>query len=226
MWPWLPTLLTIAVTAMALTVASSAPASAFGRWSWMTGVMACGCLAIVASVWQAHKISGVPAALPRTTSLPAARQAPPELPAADLTGQIKALQARVSELEAGRQIRTIAPETAEKLASYLRGFGAHRVIVSCAPDDLEAYQYANRLVTVLKAADWQAKGPEITKIFGDVRSPGVNFYVGSDEHEDTAKILLGAFDKFNVPYQSRVTPSGAIPDPDTVELFIGSIRSG
>jgi hypothetical protein len=226
MWPWLPTLLTIAVTAMALTVAGSPPANARGRRAWMTGVMVCGCLAIVASVWRTHKISGDPAALSGTTSLPAARPAPPELPAADLTGQIKALQARVRELEAGRQIRTIAPETAEKLASYLRGFGTHRVIVSCAPDDLEAYQYANRLVTVLKAADWQAKGPEITKIFGDVRSPGVNFYVGGDERDDTAKILLGAFDKFNVPYQSRVTPSGAIPDPDTVELFIGSIRSG
>jgi hypothetical protein len=226
MWPWLPTVLVIAVIAVALTMASSPPVSAHGRRAWMTGIMVCGCLAVVATVWQHHKISSEPAVLSGTNPSPAPQRAPVEPAATDLTRQIKALQARVSELEAGRQVRTIATETAEQLASYLRGFGVHRVIVSCIPDDLEAYQYANRLVTVLKAADWQAQGPQVTRIFGDVRSPGINLYVNSDERDDTAKVLLAAFDKFNIPYQSRVTPTGAIPDPDTVELFVGSIGSG
>jgi hypothetical protein len=42
---------------------------------------------------------------------------------------------------------------------------------------------------------------------------------------DTVKILLDGFAKFNIPYQSRVTPSGAIPDSETVELFIGTQQS-
>jgi hypothetical protein len=226
MWPWLPTLLVIAVTAMALTMAGSTPATANGRRAWMACIMVCGYLAIVATVWQGQKASSDHAALSGTTSSPVLQRGQSEQASADLTRQIKTLEERVSELDAGRQVRTIAQETAEKLASYLRGFGEHRVIVSCAPDDLEAYQYANRLVTVLKAADWQAQGPQVTRIFGDVRSPAVNFYVASDDPTDTAKILLGAFDRFNIPYQSRVTPSGAIPDPETVELFVGTMRSG
>jgi hypothetical protein len=49
--------------------------------------------------------------------------------------------------------------------------------------------------------------------------------VNGDNSSDTAKILLGGFAKFNIPYQSRVTPSGAIPDTETVELFIGAQQS-
>ena len=56
-------------------------------------------------------------------------------------------------------------------------------------------------------------------------SPGINIYVNGDNSSDTAKILLDGFAKFNIPYQSRVTPSGAIPDTETVELFIGSQQS-
>jgi hypothetical protein len=36
---------------------------------------------------------------------------------------------------------------------------------------------------------------------------------------------LDGLAKFNIPYQSRVTPSGAIPDTETVELFIGPQQS-
>ena len=54
----------------------------------------------------------------------------------------------------------------------------------------------------------------------------VNFYVGGADHNSTVKILLDAFDRFNIPYQSRVTPSRAIPDPETIELFVGSMQSG
>jgi len=36
-----------------------------------------------------------------------------------------------------------------------------------------------------------------------------------------AKILIDAFARFNIPYKSGVSPSDAIPDPATVELFVG-----
>ena len=215
MWPWLPTLLVIVVTAMALTGAGSPPAGASARRAWTAGLMLCGFLAIAGTVWQAQQRAGNPAQGERG-----------EPAATDRARQIKALEERIGELQAARQGRTIAPETAERLTTYLRGFAARRVIVSCIPDDLEAYRYANQLAKILKAADWEAQGPEVTKIFGDVRSPAINFYVNAEDHSDTAKILVGAFDRFNIPYQSRVTPSQAIPDAETVELFIGSMRSG
>ncbi len=228
MWPWLPTLLVIVVTAMALTGASTPSAGWRGRRVWTAGVMICGCLAIAGTVWQAQRAgdTSVPlsgSSMPRETSFNRQRNSPT---ASALTKQVKALEDRVRQLEAGRQPRTIAPDTAEKLAGYLRGLGSHHVIVSYIPDDLEAYLYANQLVTVLKAADWDAQGPQATKIFGDVRSPGINFYVSSDDHSDTAKMLLDGFAKFNIPYQSRVTPSQAIPDAETVELFVGSLQPG
>ncbi len=143
----------------------------------------------------------------------------------DLTRRIKALEDHVRELEEGRRARLIQQTAADDLASYLKQFGSRRVIVSCIPDDMEAYQYANQLVNILKAANWEAQGPQVTKIFGDVRAPGVNVYVNGDNSSDTAKILLDGFAKLNIPYQSRVTPSGAIPDSETVELFIGTQQS-
>jgi hypothetical protein len=228
MWPWLPTLFVIIVTAMALTGANSPPANAGGRRVWTASMTLCGFLAIAGTVWQGQRARDNPAALSKTTASPESleREERSGPPVADLTKQVKALEDRLSELEAGRQVRTIAPDIAGKMTAYLRGFGARKVIVSCIPDDLEAYQYANQLVTILKASDWRAEGPQLTKIFGDVRTPGINFYVNSDDHSDTAKILLDGFAKFNIPYQSRVTPSQAIPDAETVELFIGSIQSG
>jgi hypothetical protein len=33
--------------------------------------------------------------------------------------------------------------------------------------------------------------------------------------------LADAFTKFNVPYQSGITPGDSIPDLETVELFVG-----
>jgi hypothetical protein len=135
------------------------------------------------------------------------------------------LEDRVKELEAGRHARSISQKSADDLASYLKQFGSRRVIVSCIPDDIEAYQYANQVVNILRAANWQVQGPQVTKIFGEVRAPGINLYVNGDNSSDTVKILLDGFAKFNIPYQSRVTPSGAIPDSETVELFIGTQQS-
>ena len=90
---------------------------------------------------------------------------------------------------------------------------------------MEAYQYANQLVNILRAANWEVQGPQVTKIFGNVRAPGINIYMNGENSSDTPKILLDGFVKFNIPYQSRVTPSGAIPDTETIELFIGTQQS-
>jgi hypothetical protein len=222
---WLPTLLVIILTALALTSAGSRPAAtSSGRRSWMAGFFVFGCLAIAATVWLGQREEEEISALAGTSS------GPPGPPgehgrASRLIFRIKVLEDHIKELEAGRQTRSIPQKSADDLAAYLKQFGSRRVIVSCIPNDLEAFDYANQLVNVLKAADWEARGPQITKIFGDVRSPGINVYVNGDDSSDTVKVLLDGFAKFNIAYQSRVTPSGAIPDANTVELFIGPKQS-
>lgn len=223
MFYWLPTFLVIIQTAVVLTWANSPPSRAIGRRLWMASLLIFGSLAIAGTVWQGRRQLDEPVAVAGTTASPRASvRATGESPNPDLMRQVKSLQDRVKELERARQSRTIAPEIADQFAAYLKQFGGRRVVVSCIPDDLEAYRYANQLVNVLRSGGWDATGPEVTKMFGDVRAPGVNVYVNRDDNSDTAKILLDGFAKFNVPYQTRVTPSGAIPDPQTVELFIGA----
>jgi hypothetical protein len=223
---WLPPLLVIVVSALALTAAGSPPAAPNGRRLWMASILVFGCLAITATVWLGQRKTEETSALTGTSAAP---QVPPAAltgpNTSELTRRIKTLEDHVKELEAGRRARSIPQTAADDLASYLKQFGGRRVIVSCIPDDIEAYQYANQLVNVLRAANWDVQGPQITKIFGEVRAPGINFYVNGDSHSDTAKILLDGFAKFDIPYQSRITPSGAIPDTDTVELFIGIQQS-
>ncbi len=223
---WLPTLLVIVVTALALTAAGSPPAAPGSRRRWTVSILVFGCLAIAATVWLGRREAEETAALAGTSAAP---QVPPAAlngpSVSDLNRRIKALEHHVKELEAGKQARSITQTSADELASYLSQFASRRVIVSCIPDDLEAYRYANQLVNILKTAHWEAQGPQVTKIFGDIRSPGINVYVNGDDRSDTAKILLDGFAKFNIPYQSRVTPSGAIPDTETVELFVGTKQS-
>jgi hypothetical protein len=223
---WLPTLLVILVTALALSAPASPPAAPSARRLWMAGILVFGCLAIAATVWLERREAEETLALAGTSAVPQVPSVILNGPStADLTGRIKALEDHVKELEAGRRARSIPQTAADDLASYLRQFGNRRVIVSCIPDDIEAYQYANQLVNILKAANWEVQGPQVTKIFGDVRAPGINLYVNGDNSSDTVKILLDGFAKFNIPYQSRVTPTGAMPDTETVELFIGTQQS-
>jgi hypothetical protein len=220
---WLPTLLVIVVTALALTAATSPPAAPRRRRYWTASILVFGCFAVAATVWLGRRQTDETSALAGTSAPPPGLAAAFNGPnAAELTRRIKELEDHVRELEAGKRARSITQTIADDLASYLRPFGSRRVIVSCTPEDIEAYQYANRLVNTLKAANWEAQGPQVTKIFGDVRYPGINVYMNGDSGSDTVKILMDGFAKFNIPYQSRVTPSGAIPDTETVELFIGT----
>jgi hypothetical protein len=208
MSPWFSVLLVVFLAALALTAAGSAPVTPRGKRLWMAIIFLSGSLAIAGSVWQTRKAGDDSAVLAGSTTAPQPAKKTPS-----------------GQFETGRQVRTIPPEVADKLSAYLQPFGSRRVIVSCIPNDLEAYQYANQLVNILKGANWDAQGPEQTKVFGEFRTPAINIFVNSADRSDTAKVLLGAFAKFNIPYQSRVTPRQAIPDAETIELFIGKTQS-
>jgi len=219
MFPWLPTLSVIFLTSVALTWASSPPVTEMGRRLWMVCLLAVGLLAIAGSVWQERSVVDEAMAVSGTTTSLASQTV------SELTKQVEALEDRVRLLEKHKQVRIITHEAAGNFTAYLKQFGGRRVVVSCIPDDIEAYQYANQLVNILRAGNWDAHGPEVTKIFGEVRAPGINVYVSPDDHSDTAKILFDGFAKFNIPSQARVTPSHAIPDIETVELFVGQRQS-
>ena len=216
----------IFLTAIALTWAGAPPATAIGRRWRMTSLVFFGSLAIAGAVWQEQvSVNETPAFAGTTVSSQDSHRKPDDANVFALTEQVRALKDRVRVLEERKQMRILTQETAEDLTAYLKQFSSRRVVVSCIPDNIEAYQYANQLVNVLKAANWDPHGPEMTKVFGDIRAPGINIYVNPDDHSDTVKILLDGFAKFNIPYQSRVTPTQAIPDIETVELFIGSGQS-
>ena len=63
------------------------------------------------------------------------------------------------------------------------------------PNDLEAYTYANQLVTILTMAGWDARGPELT-VAADATAMGVSLYVRDPRTADAVKILIDAFNRF------------------------------
>jgi hypothetical protein len=141
---------------------------------------------------------------------------------AALNAKIKDLEGQIHALQEKSRTRTIDADAAAKMADYLRPSGNHRVVVSCVPDDVEAYHYANQIANVLRAAGWEALGPETTTIFGEAPAMDVTFYVRTGvAAPDTARLLLNAFTRFNIPYRSGIASNDAIPDPATVELFVG-----
>lgn len=140
---------------------------------------------------------------------------------AALSDEAGALAARIKAFQAGMQPRRIDDQTAAAMVDYLKPLAHGRVVVSCIPEDDEAYLYANRLATILRQAGWDASGPEFTAMFGAAPAIGISLYVRGGEPPNTAKVLTDAFTKFNVPYQGQIAPSDAIPDTETVELFVG-----
>jgi len=204
---WLPELLVLILAAVAIAACDRAPAD---RRLRMAAIALLSGFAIVATVWQQRSAA---ARISRLTEA---------VHSAALTKQVEALESEIDKLRQRERGRTISSDAAAKLADYLRPFGPHQVVVSCMPDDIEAYRYATELVNVLKAANWDARGPEATTIFGDIKSMGINVYDGRAGQSDTTKILLTGLTKFGIPYQSRVPPSEALPDNQTVELFIGA----
>ena len=139
-----------------------------------------------------------------------------------LNSKIEELESQIRAFQEKSRIRSIDPDTSARMAEQLSRFAGHRVVVSCVPDDVEAYRYANQIANVLRAAGWEALGPETTTIFGEGPAMGVMLYVRSGAAApDAARLLIDAFTRFNIPYQSGLAPSDAIPDPATVELFVG-----
>ena len=244
---WLPTAAVAAVALLALIVALAQPprlAKAF----WVVTSLLVGAAAITATVWQQTQSYGeirartalfdrqmaqlrqlearldeVGRQLPAGSEPKSAENFDSFSAAVDsLNAKIDALGSRIQAFREKSRNREIDPQTAAKMAEYLRQFGGNRVVVSCVPNDVEAYSYANQIATMLRAAGWDALGPEETKIFGDAQGMGVTMYIrGGGRAAETARTLLDAFARFNIPYKSGIASSEANPDPATVELFVG-----
>jgi len=229
---WLPTLAVVAMTVLAL-LAAVAPPQHAGKSRWIAAIVLCGAVAIAAAAWQQRQelaqlrdLSSHLGALARL--LPGGQPVSPEETVDTLATSMASLNARIDELQHQIEVlreksrgRGIDSDTAAKMADYLRPLGSYRVVVSCVPDDVEAFTYANQLANVLRTAGWDALGPETTTIFGTAPAMGITLYVRAGATPDAAKLLIDAFARFNIPYKSGVSPSDAIPDPATVELFVG-----
>ena len=224
---WLPTIAVAVMTVLAF-AAALAQAPRMAKLYWLIVVLVCGALAIAVAAWQQSRelaqlreLSSHLGALARL--LPGGPPASPEETVDSLATSMYSLNARISELQAQiealrekSKTRSINSDTVTKLADHLRPFGSHRVVVSCVPNDVEAFTYANQIANVLRSAGWDAHGPEATAIFGDAPAMGIRLYVRSGVAPDTAKILLDAFSRFDIPFQSGGTSNDQIPDNTTV----------
>jgi outer membrane murein-binding lipoprotein Lpp len=213
-------------------LAALAQAPRMTKLYWLTAVLVCGALAIAVAAWQQSRelaqlrdLSSHLGALARL--LPGGPPASPEQTVDSLATSMYSLNSRINELQAQIEAlrekgktRAIDSDTVTKLADDLRAAGSHRVVVSCVPDDVEAFTYANQIANVLRAAGWDAHGPETTAIFGDAPAMGIRLYVRSGVAPDAAKILLDAFTRFDIPFKSGTTSNDMIPDNTTVELFV------
>lgn len=138
---------------------------------------------------------------------------------ASLSAKVANFDTQIAALKEKVKGRSVSADTAGKLVDYLHQFSGYRVVVSCVPDDIEAYTYANQLVTILRMAGWDARGPEMTAA-GEVAAMGISLFARDPRSADAAKVLVDAFTRFNVPYQTGLAASDAIPDTATVELFV------
>ena len=237
---WLPSAAVAAVALLAVVVALAQPRRP-AKLVWLVLALLIGAAAVAATAWhQVQSLSEPPAQLAQLREvgariddvgrdLPAAAAPAPadnfdSFGAAidTLNAKLAGLGGRIQALREEKKNREIDPQTAAKLSEYLRQFGSNRVVVSCLPNDVEAFGYANQIANVLRAAGWDAHGPEETTIFGNAQGMGITLYVRAGlQAPPAAKVLLDAFARFNIPYKAGITPSEAIPDPATVELFIG-----
>jgi hypothetical protein len=231
------------VVALALVQAVVLPRRRWAKGIWLLAVVICGAVAFADLRWDERHRQGiandevaalqglwqqwdrVAQTLPAAGAKPAASFATTADALASLDAQVAGIKEQIALVQAQSKTqskgRAIDAETADKLADYLRQYGSRPAIVSCVPDDTEAYYYANQLVNILKAAGWDARGPEITAARGeDATAMGVVVSVHDPRTANAAKIVLDAFTRFNIPYQSGIVANDTIPDPASVELFV------
>lgn len=222
---WVPTALVILIAALGLTAAGSPPAQRGARRLWLIAIFLFGSLAVAGTVWQAQgtRERAFASAAAPDLGRAATQGGAVARDTAALQARAKALQDQIAKLQQHQNARRIAPDVADRLADDLKKSGSRQVVVSAIPGNVEAYDYADQLVGVLRKAGWKADGPETTRAFGDIRAVGVNLFANPATPSDAPKILAAAFDKFNIPYAPRVTPSGVVPDSDAVELFVGAL---
>jgi hypothetical protein len=236
---WLPTAMVAVMAALAIAAVLVQPQRA-ARLCWIAGVLVAGATALAVSArrqetsWVAYgdEAAQLRAIGARLDALGRMLPAGPGKTADEtfdtaaaalhaLNHKIKDLEGQIDALHRKARDRAIVPKKAEEIADYLRGFGSHRVVVSVAPDDVEAYTYANQIANLLRAAGWDALGPEATTIFGEAPAMAVRLYVYSGTAEpDTAKILGNAFTRFNIPFEPGIAPSDSTPKAATTELFV------
>jgi hypothetical protein len=234
-WPVLPIALVFAV---ALIEAVVLPRRLWAKGVWVLVVVLCGGLAAAGIKSEEQRRLGasgnelaalkglwdqwdrVSQTLPAAGDKPAASFDTEDNALAALSAQVSVVERQIAALKQQPAGRTIATDTAAKLADYLRQYAGYPIVVSCVPGDVEAYDYATQLVNILKAAGWDARGPEITSVLADASAMGVVVFVRDPRAPDAAKILLDAFTRFNIPSQSGIAEDDNIPDTATVELFV------
>ena len=214
---WLPAMLVVILAAAAMTRAQSRPVTVLTRRLWMASLVVVGLLGIAGAVWQERM------AADRLLPFDQPSNAEDTAAVSRLTHRVKLLEEQLKERQEDGPTRVLNNDTVARLSAAIWTPPGH---CSCAPDNADAYSDATQLANALRSAKWDAQGPEVTSIFGDIRSRGVNVFVNADDRSDTAKILLDGFAKSNIAYQPKVTPTEAIPDTETVELFIGAAPSG
>jgi len=172
--PWLTVAAVLGLGAVAaLGARRPPPRTITGGRARLLGTLAVGLLALAGAAWQAFGIGAARAPLP-AGDRPLAEAAPAAL--AVLRQRIRLLETRLDELKHGITPRVLGPDKAQQLAVYLRQFGSRAVVISCTPNDVEAFDYATQIANALKSAGWDARGPESTTIFGDIRAIGINVY--------------------------------------------------
>jgi hypothetical protein len=241
---WVPVVAVLAMTALALLAATGRPPGS-ARRGWIIGIFIVGIASVALTAWQetaSHAALGREAArlaevgarleqlgklLPQapggnTGGNPAATFDTVTDAIGSLNARIEDLQAKIRALRETYRSRRIEPETASRLAAYLRGLGPYRVVVSTVPGDAEAFTYANQLVNIMREAGWEALGPETTTIFGTPSYSGVTLFPPSGGGAAAKAVtgLIEAFTRFNIPYRSGIPAREAIADPSTVSLFV------
>jgi hypothetical protein len=239
---WAPALPVAIVGAIALAEAIALPRRVWAKGIWALVVLASGAVAIADLRWHegqreqtrqsaaGEEIAAlhglweqwdqVSRRLPPAGEKPAASFATLGDALASLSVQIPGIERQIAAVREQSKGRSIDDDTAAKLADYLRQYGSYPVVVSCVPDDIEAYNYANQLVNLLRTAGWDARGPEVTADRSEATSIGITVLARDPHSPEAAKIVLDAFARFNIPVRSGIAGSEAIPDPVTIELFV------